>query len=205
MADCYFCCEYRQFYFRREKIDWNYFFPYLLLLFSVLFCIFACVPHKLSIKTQKWEYDKDHKLWKRKTEQSTIYYFIAYLPITTCYRSWPHLICGAIHYELLQQLAAISNTQRCQILIHLFDPTLARPSLSATTTTWLRFEDFTNWVGAIDTSDMTQSSKTLYFNTLHDFDVIVYIVQLLVPSYAPFSSVAERSINLTQDFPLEDA
>ena len=58
----------------------------------------------------------------------------------------------------------------------------------------------TNWVGAIHTSDMTQPSKTLYFNTLHYVDVIGYIVQLLVPSYAPFSSVAERYINLTEDF-----
>ena len=50
----------------------------------------------------------------------------------------------------------------------------------------LRVEEFTNKVGAIHTSDMTQPSKTLYFNTLHYVDVIVYIVQLLVPSYALF-------------------
>ena len=43
----------------------------------------------------------------------------------------------------------------------------------------------------------SQPKKTLYLDTLHYVDVIVYIVQLLVPSYAPFSSVAERSINLT--------
>ena len=105
-------------------------------------------------------------------------YSLTYLAITTCYRSWLQLICGAIHHEL-------------------FDPKLGRASLSATSTTWLRFEDFTNWVGAIHTSDMTQLSKTLYFNTLHYVDIIVYVVQLLVPSYAPFSSVAERSITLT--------
>ena len=86
--------------------------------------------------------------------------------------------------------------------MNLFGPTLGRPSLSATTTTWLRFEDFTNWVGAIHTSDMTQPSITLYFNTLDYVDVIVYIVQLLVPSYAPFSSIAEKdglsSVGLTR-------
>ena len=43
----------------------------------------------------------------------------------------------------------------------------------------------------------SQPKKTLYLDTLHYVDVIVYIVQLLVPSYAPFSSVAERCINLT--------
>ena len=62
---------------------------------------------------------------------------------------------------------------------------------------WPRFADFTNCVGAIHTSDMTQPSKTLYFNTLHYVDVIVCIVQLLLLSYAPFSSIAERPINLT--------
>ena len=62
-----------------------------------------------------------------------------------------------------------------------------------------------NWVGAIHTSDMIQPSKTLHFNTLHHVDVIVYSVQLLVQSYASCSSIAERSINLLQDFPLEDA
>ena len=29
-------------------------------------------------------------------------YLLTYLAITTCYRSWPQLICGAIHHELLQ-------------------------------------------------------------------------------------------------------
>ena len=27
-------------------------------------------------------------------------FLLAYLAITTCYRSWPQLICGAIHLEL---------------------------------------------------------------------------------------------------------
>ena len=31
-----------------------------------------------------------------------IYYLLTYLAITTCYRSWPQLICGAIRHELLQ-------------------------------------------------------------------------------------------------------
>ena len=51
---------------------------------------------------------------------------------------------------------------------------------------------------------MTQPSKILHFNTLHYVDVIVYIAQLLVPSYAPFFSFAEKSINLTKDFPLDE-
>ena len=29
-------------------------------------------------------------------------YLLTYLAITTCYRSWPRLICGAIHHGLLQ-------------------------------------------------------------------------------------------------------
>ena len=29
-------------------------------------------------------------------------YLLTYLAITTCYRSWPQLICGAIRHELLQ-------------------------------------------------------------------------------------------------------
>ena len=124
------------------------------------------------------------------------YTSLTYLAITTCYRSWPHLICGAIRHELLE-LGANFGYPISEILINQFGPTLGRPSLSAATTICLRFEDFTNWVGAIHTSDMTQPSKSLYFNTLHYVDVIVYIVQLLVPSYAPFSSIAERSINLT--------
>ena len=40
----------------------------------------------------------------------------------------------------------------------------------------------------ITTGYMTQKSKTRY---LHYVDVIVHIVQILVPSYAPFSSVAD--------------
>ena len=55
-------------------------------------------------------------------------------------------------------------------------------SFSTTSTTCLTFEDFTNWVTAIHTSDMTQPSQTLSFNTL--YDVIVHIVLLLVPSCA---------------------
>ena len=30
------------------------------------------------------------------------YYLLTYVAITTCYRSWPQLICGAIRHELLQ-------------------------------------------------------------------------------------------------------
>ena len=81
--------------------------------------------------------------------------------------------------------APISDTQRCCIPIHLFSPTLSRPSLFATSTSRFRFVDFTNWVGAIHTSASLRRCT------------IVYIVQLLVPSYAPFSSTAERFINLT--------
>ena len=126
-------------------------------------------------------------------------YLLTYLAITTCYRSWPQLICGAIHHELLQLGGYPAFLDSHQPVLS----NAGRPSLFATN--WLWFEDFTNWVEAIHTSDMTQPSKTLYFNTLHYVDVIVYIVQLLVPSYALFSSVAERSINLRKDFPLEDA
>ena len=32
---------------------------------------------------------------------STFTYLLTYLAITTCYRSWPELICGAIRHELL--------------------------------------------------------------------------------------------------------
>ena len=32
----------------------------------------------------------------------SIIYLRTYLAITTCCRSWPQLICGAIHHELLQ-------------------------------------------------------------------------------------------------------
>ena len=58
---------------------------------------------------------------------------------------------------------------------------------------------------SIHTSDITQALKTLYFNQFHYIDVSVYIVELLVPSYAPFSCNAKRSINVTQEFALEDA
>ena len=30
------------------------------------------------------------------------HYLLTYVGITTCYRSWPQLICGAIDHELLQ-------------------------------------------------------------------------------------------------------
>ena len=30
------------------------------------------------------------------------HFILTYLALTTCYRSWPQLICGAIHRELLQ-------------------------------------------------------------------------------------------------------
>ena len=33
---------------------------------------------------------------------SVVTYLLTYLAITTCYRSWPQLICGAIRHELLQ-------------------------------------------------------------------------------------------------------
>ena len=84
------------------------------------------------------------------------------------------------YYEHLQ-LGANFGYPTLYILSHLVSPILARPSYSATSTTLCRFKNFTNWVGAIHTSDMTQPSKTLYFNTLHYVDVIVHIVQLLVP------------------------
>ena len=122
-----------------------------------------------------------------------IWRLLTYLAITICFRSWPQLICGAIRYELLQ----LGPNFGYPAFLDSHQPVWpnARTSLSATSSTC--FEDFTNWVGAIYTSDMTQPSTTLYFKTLHYVDVIVYIVQLLVPSYAPFSSDAERSINLT--------
>ena len=91
------------------------------------------------------------------------------------------------HYNLIQVLASTNLRRHTSRAVAAFLdshqpvwPNAGRPSLSATSTTWLRFEEFTNWVGAIHTSDMTQPSKTLYFNTLHYVDVIVYIVQLLV-------------------------
>ena len=94
-------------------------------------------------------------------------------------------------------LEPILETRRWYIFSHLDGPTLSRQSYSATFTTWLRFEDFTNWVGATNTKNRTQPSKTLNFNTHYYVDVIVFIVQLLVPSYEPFSYIAERSKNLT--------
>ena len=75
---------------------------------------------------------------------------LTYLLITTCCRSWPQLNYDAIHHELLQLGA------------NLWYPALsAKPSFSATSTTGLRFEDFTNWLGAIHTSGIS----TLYFNS----------------------------------------
>ena len=60
----------------------------------------------------------------------------------------------------------------------MFSTTLSRGFFFATSTTWLRFEDFTNGVGAIHTSDMTQPLKTLYFNTLYYVDVDVCAILL---------------------------
>ena len=114
------------------------------------------------------------------------------------------------HYNLLQVLASANlrrHTSRAVAAWRQFRiPSVLRFSSTCLAQRWggrpcLRHppagsESKTLRVGAIHTSDMTQPS-TLYFNTLHYVDVIVYIVQLLVPSYAPFSSIAERSINLT--------
>ena len=86
------------------------------------------------------------------------------MAVTTCLSSWPW---DAIHHELFQLSANFGYPETVVIV---------------TFTTWLRFENFTNWVRAIHTSDVTQPSKTLYFITFHYVDVIVYIVQLLVPS-----------------------
>ena len=96
---------------------------------------------------------------------------LTYLAITTCYRSWPQLICGAIRHVAAWRQFRIPSVLRFSSTC-LAQRWEGRP---ATTTTWLRFEDFMNWVGAIHTSDMTQPSKTLYFNMLHYVDVIVYI------------------------------
>ena len=69
-------------------------------------------------------------------------YLLSQLAFTTYYSSWFQLIYDAIHHELLQLVANY-------ILSQLFSPKLSRPFFAATSNTWLRFEDLTNWVAAI--------------------------------------------------------
>ena len=123
-------------------------------------------------------------------------YLLPYLAITICYSSWPQLICDAIHHALLQLGANFGFPA----LLNSHPPVWPKAEEA------LLFCDFHHLAKirrlyelgcSYPRMDMTQPSKTLYFNTLHYVDVIVYIIQLLVPSYGPFSSIAERSINLT--------
>ena len=111
-------------------------------------------------------------------------HLLTQLAITTCFRSWPQLNYDATHPQLLK----LGTYFRYPALIQPQSP--GRPNANQA----VLFCDFHHlvfeWIGAIHTKNMILQSKTLYFNTLHYVDVIVYIVQLLILSYAPFSSIA---------------
>ena len=50
-------------------------------------------------KVERKKLSKNEKLFQDIVEVK--FNLLTYLAITTCYRSWPQLICGAIQYELL--------------------------------------------------------------------------------------------------------
>ena len=117
-----------------------------------------------------------------------------------CFRWYEYLLTHLFgRYNLLQFLASGNlrrHTSRAMQLganfIHLFRPTLVRPSFSATSTS---SDSNTLWTGlelSIRAICPSHRSRCICIS----IDVFVYIVQRLVPLYAPFSSIAERSINL---------
>ena len=95
-------------------------------------------------------------------------YLLTYLAITTCYRFWPQLICGAIHYDLLQ----LGTNFGYPAFLYSHQNVWPNADEAVLFCNFHRLA--INWVGAIHTKDMTQTSKTLYFKTLHYVDVIVY-------------------------------
>ena len=109
--------------------------------------------------------------------------------------TWPQLICGAIHHELLQ----LGTNFEYPAFLDSHQPVWpnAGEAVLVCDSHYLAQIRKLYELGWSYPYERHDPSKTLYFNTLHYVDVIVYIVQLLIPSYAPFSSIAERSTNLT--------
>ena len=108
----------------------------------------------------QWDYLENKSQKRSITSKNSIQpaYLLTYLAIITCYRSWPQLICGAIHHDLLQLGANFGYPAFLDTLTRDW-PTAGEAVLVCDI--HLRFEDFRKWVGAIHTSNKTLYSKTL--------------------------------------------